>query len=139
MLDIDNFKMINDTQGHSAGDTLLVNIAAKLKYALRSDDLCGALGGDEFVICLKNMNLGKPLEARVSDLCNLLCDAGTWGVTVSASFGISGFPDDGQTFDELYQKADIALYKAKARGRGGFAVYDPQLTFDDLSAPARHS
>jgi diguanylate cyclase (GGDEF)-like protein len=139
MLDIDNFKMINDTLGHNAGDTLLINIADKLKYALRGDDLCGRLGGDEFVICLKNMNLGKSLEARVGDLCSLLCDANTWGVTVSASFGIAGFPDDGRTFDELYQKADIALYKAKAQGRGGYAVYDPQLTFDDLSVPARHS
>ncbi len=138
MLDIDNFKMINDTLGHNAGDTLLVNIAAKLKYALRADDLCGRLGGDEFVICLKNMNLGKPLAARVSDLCDLLSDSGSWGVTVSASFGISGFPDDGQTFDELYQKADIALYKAKAQGRGSYAVYDPQLTFDDLSIAASH-
>lgn len=139
MLDIDNFKSINDTLGHNVGDALLVNIADKLKYALRADDLCGRLGGDEFVICLKNMNLGKPLEARVSDLCHLLSDSNTWGVTVSASFGISGFPDDGQTFDELYHKADIALYKAKAQGRGCFAIYDPQLTFDDLSVSVGHS
>lgn len=139
MLDIDNFKAINDTLGHNAGDALLAGIAGKLKFALRSDDLCGRLGGDEFVICLKNMNLGKPLETRVSDLCNLLSDEHTWGVKVSASFGIAGFPEDGLTFDELYQKADIALYKAKAQGRGGFAIYDPQLSFDDLSIPVRHS
>jgi diguanylate cyclase (GGDEF)-like protein/PAS domain S-box-containing protein len=138
MLDIDNFKAINDTLGHNAGDALLAGIAGKLKFALRSDDLCGRLGGDEFVICLRNMNLGKPLETRVSDLCSLLSDEHTWGVKVSASFGIAGFPEDGLTFDELYQKADIALYKAKARGRGGFAFYDPQLSFDDLSIPVRH-
>ncbi len=139
MLDIDNFKTINDTLGHNAGDALLVHIAGKIKYALRSDDLCGRIGGDEFVICLKNMNLGKSLEARVSDLCSLVCDEHTWGTPISASFGISGFPYDGQTFDELYQKADIALYKAKAKGRGGFAVYDPQLSFDDLSVTIRHA
>jgi diguanylate cyclase (GGDEF)-like protein/PAS domain S-box-containing protein len=137
MLDIDNFKTINDTLGHTAGDALLAGVAGKLKYALRSDDLCGRLGGDEFVICLKNMNLGKSLETRVNDLCNLICDEHTWGVTVSASFGISGFPEDGFTFDELYKKADIALYKAKARGRGGYAFYDPQLSFDDLSMSVR--
>ena len=138
MLDIDNFKTINDTLGHNAGDALLAGIAGKLKLALRSDDLCGRLGGDEFVICLRNMNLGKPLETRVTDLCSLLCDEHSWGVAVSASFGISGFPDDGLTFEELYEKADVALYKAKARGRGGYVFYDPQLSFDDLSASFRH-
>ncbi len=132
MLDIDNFKSINDTLGHSAGDALLVSIANKLKYALRTDDLCGRLGGDEFVICLKHMNLGKPLESRVNDLCSLICDEQIWGVPVSASFGIAGFPYDGLTFDELYKKADVALYTAKAQGRGCFALYDPQLSFDDI-------
>ncbi|UOO38644.1 diguanylate cyclase [Oscillospiraceae bacterium CM] len=133
MLDIDNFKSINDTLGHSAGDALLMNIAEKLRFALRSDDVCGRLGGDEFVILLKNMNFGKPLEARVNDLCNLICDELVWGIAVSASFGIAGYPNDGLTFEELYKKADVALYKAKAHGRGGYALYDPQLSFDDLS------
>ena len=137
MLDIDNFKSINDTLGHSAGDALLVSIANKLKYALRTDDLCGRLGGDEFVICLKHMNLGKPLETRVNDLCNLICDEEIWGVPVSASFGIAGFPYDGLTFDELYKKADVALYTAKAQGRGCFALYDPQLSFDDIQSPEK--
>ncbi|SHH54926.1 PAS domain S-box-containing protein/diguanylate cyclase (GGDEF) domain-containing protein [Sporobacter termitidis DSM 10068] len=137
MLDIDNFKTINDTLGHSAGDALLLSIAGKLKYALRTDDLCGRLGGDEFVICLKSMNLGKPLETRVSDLCHMICDERSWGVSVSASFGIAGFPYDGLTFDELYKKADIALYRAKAQGRGRFAVYDPQLSFDDIAAAVK--
>jgi diguanylate cyclase (GGDEF)-like protein/PAS domain S-box-containing protein len=131
MLDIDKFKKVNDTLGHSAGDTLLMKIAEKLKYALRSDDLCGRLGGDEFVICLKNINFGKPLETRLNDLCHLICDEGDWGISVSASFGIAGYPFDGTTFDELYKKADIALYKAKAQGRGGYAIYDPQLSLDD--------
>jgi diguanylate cyclase (GGDEF)-like protein/PAS domain S-box-containing protein len=139
MLDIDNFKAINDTLGHNTGDALLINVASKLKYALRSDDLCGRLGGDEFVICLKSMNLGKPLETRVNDLCNMIYDDHSSGVSVSASFGIAGFPYDGLTFDELYKKADIALYKAKSQGRGGFAVYDPQLSFDDMSVPLKHS
>jgi len=133
MLDIDNFKTINDTLGHVAGDALLMNVANKLKYALRSDDLCGRLGGDEFVICLKSMNIGKPLEKRVNDLCEMICDEQSLGVAVSASFGIASFPNDGTTFDELYEKADIALYKAKAQGRGRFAVYDPQLSFDDIN------
>lgn len=138
MLDIDNFKTINDTLGHNIGDALLERIAGMLKYSLRADDLCGRLGGDEFVICLKNMSLGRTLEARINDISALIYDETTWSVPVSASFGISGFPCDGRTFDELYQKADIALYKVKARGRGGFAVYDPQLSFDDLSVPNKH-
>ncbi len=135
MLDLDNFKTINDTLGHSTGDTLLVSIANKLKYALRSDDLCGRLGGDEFAICLRNMNLGKPLEIRVKELCNLIGEMQIKGVNVSASFGVAGFPYDGLTFEELYEKSDVALYTAKAQGRGGYAVYDPQLSFDDISAP----
>jgi predicted signal transduction protein with EAL and GGDEF domain len=76
---------------------------------------------------------GKSLETRAEDLCAMICDD-----SVSASFGIASFPSDGLTFDELYKKADIALYKAKAQGRGGFAVYDPQLSFDDMAAPAYH-
>lgn len=139
MLDIDNFKTINDTLGHDAGDALLINISSKLKYVLRSEDVCGRLGGDEFVICLRNINYGKPLENRIIDLCNLICDEQVWGIPVSASFGISGFPNDGQTFDELYKKADIALYKAKSDGRGGYALYDPQLSFDDITVPFRQS
>ncbi len=135
MFDIDNFKTINDTYGHSAGDALLIDIAGKLKYALRTDDLCGRLGGDEFVICLRHMNLGVPLESRVRDLCSLICDDSVLGIPVTASFGIAGFPYDGLTFDELYKKADVALYTAKANGRGGFAVYDPQLSFDDMQSP----
>jgi diguanylate cyclase (GGDEF)-like protein/PAS domain S-box-containing protein len=139
MLDIDNFKTINDSLGHAAGDALLVNIAGKLKYALRSEDLCGRLGGDEFVIFLKNMNRGKPLETRVNDLCTLVCNEQMHGVSISASFGIAGFPNDGVTFEELYKKADVALYKVKSSGRGGFALYDPQLSFDDLSVSGRRS
>lgn len=135
MFDIDKFKNINDTLGHTAGDAILVNISNKLKYALRTDDLCGRIGGDEFVICLRHMNLGKPLESRVKDLCSLISDDTVWGLTVTASFGIAGFPYDGLTFDELYQKADMALYAAKANGRGSYAVYDSQLSFDDLSVP----
>ena len=83
---------------------------------------------------LRHMNLGKPLETRVHDLCSLICDEHIWGVPVSASFGIAGFPYDGLTFDELYKKADVALYSAKAQGRGCFALYDPQLSFDDLQS-----
>lgn len=137
MLDIDNFKTINDTLGHTAGDALLISIASKLKYALRTDDLCGRLGGDEFVICLKSMNLGKPLETRVSDLCSLICDERNSGIPISASFGIASFPYNGTTFEELYKKADIALYRAKAQGRGCYAVYDPQLSFDDMTTPQK--
>ncbi len=137
MLDIDNFKTINDTLGHAAGDALLVSIASKLKYALRAGDLCGRLGGDEFVICLKNMNLGKPLESRVNDLCKLICQEQIQGIPVSASFGIASFPSDGASFEELYEKSDIALYKVKTRGRGGFALYDPQLSFEDLTYSGR--
>jgi diguanylate cyclase (GGDEF)-like protein/PAS domain S-box-containing protein len=138
MLDIDNFKTINDTFGHAAGDALLVNVASRLKYALRSDDLCGRIGGDEFVICLKNMHRGKPLETRVNDLCSLVCNEQMHSLAVSASFGIASFPGDGVTFEELYRKSDIALYKVKSQGRGGFMLYDPQLSFDDLSVAGTH-
>lgn len=133
MLDVDNFKEINDSMGHNVGDDLLVKISEKLKLALRADDLCGRLGGDEFVIFLRNININRHLDARVKDLCHLLLDNDTSHAPISASFGVSCFPSDGHTFDELYQKADIALYKAKKKGRGGYIIYDPQLSFDDLS------
>jgi GGDEF domain-containing protein len=131
MLDIDNFKNINDTLGHSAGDALLVNIAQKLKYALRTDDLCGRLGGDEFVICLRHMNLGKPLEARINDLCSLVCDEQIWGVPCRPA---SASPASPTTADvrRAVQKSDVALVHGQGAGRGCFALYDPQLSFDDI-------
>lgn len=123
MIDIDFFKQLNDTYGHQFGDQALREVAGVLKRNLRGDDLCGRLGGDEFVVLLKNVVSPEAVEWRLDQLRDELHREYGKGVEVSVSIGMACFPRDGKTFDDLYQKADIALYEAKNRGRNRFAAY----------------
>lgn len=136
MMDIDHFKNLNDTMGHQYGDQVLLEAAARLRRALRSQDLIGRLGGDEFVLCLRDMPADLDLEARSCDLCRSLCQAAEGWPPISASLGVSLFPRDGASFHELYQKADQALYQAKRRGRGCAVLYRPGLEWDGPTLPS---
>lgn len=127
MIDIDNFKQVNDTFGHVAGDQYLSDVAERLRSMLRKDDLIGRMGGDEFGVCIQNIAGRVNVENRVEILCNGLCLELGDGVRVSASVGVALFPLDGDSFDELYKKADIALYAAKKRGRNGFVFYTADM------------
>jgi diguanylate cyclase (GGDEF)-like protein/PAS domain S-box-containing protein len=118
-LDIDHFKDVNDTLGHSAGDELLVELTRRLRARTQSGDILGRLGGDEFVIVLPN---GGP--ARASLLASEITEAlasplrlGDREVPISASMGISIYPDNATDIDMLMQQADAAMYKAKQAGR----------------------
>lgn len=126
LLDLDNFKRINDTFGHMYGDQVLKDVSQILKKKFRNYDIIARLGGDEFVVMLLDVKDKKAImhtyEKLVSDLRLTYTKDGI-SITVSASLGISIAPEHGQTFDELYHKADIALYTVKNKNKNGYAIY----------------
>lgn len=123
ILDIDHFKGINDSLGHQFGDLVLGDSAAILKRELRKDDLCGRIGGDEFMVFLNDVPSEKELEPRIAQICSSLTHCYEGYGTVSCSMGITFYPKDGIWFEELYQKADLALYEAKHSGRSCYKFY----------------
>jgi diguanylate cyclase (GGDEF)-like protein/PAS domain S-box-containing protein len=123
ILDLDRFKDINDTLGHSIGDMLLKAVAERLVGLLRKSDTVSRMGGDEFVLLLpKVVNsegvsvVGRKIVTAFQE--PFMCDGHTLRIT--ASMGIADFPDDGGDSETLLKKADIALYRVKAAGRNGF-------------------
>lgn len=125
ILDIDNFKSVNDRFGHAAGDKVLVEFAQTLREQFRDGDVKGRIGGDEFVVFLKIPNK-EVLEKKLRDLTdslhrNITIDAGA--CAISASIGaVMAEPGDGNDFESLYRKADKALYTTKNRGKSGFTI-----------------
>lgn len=122
-LDIDLFKQVNDTLGHAAGDRALIELSSSLRSVLRRNDLIGRMGGDEFMICLENITYDAVIEKRARELCELARIKLNNGVSDSISIGIAVFPTDGTSFEELYKKADIALYHTKENGGNGYSFY----------------
>lgn len=126
MLDIDDFKRVNDTCGHAYGDELLTEISAILKKVFRANDIVGRIGGDEFIIFLPN--LAEPLVAqqKATDVCRAFslasCYSGKVMQNISCSVGvvISKAPTN---FTDLYIKADHAMYEAKAAGKNCYRIY----------------
>lgn len=131
MLDIDRFKQLNDSYGHQFGDKALHSAASRLKSALRREDIFGRLGGDEFIILLKDVSYSMDLYLRLEKLCSLIGSALEPEAHISGSLGTAAYPEDGTTFEELYEKADIALYHAKKHGRNQYAVYEPGMSMTD--------
>lgn len=131
MVDLDNFKAVNDTFGHIYGDQVLIDAANKLKKVFHHNALIGRLGGDEFAVCaafeaFDETHLTKYIEKKGEELRAQMheeycCDDLT--VTVSASIGIAIAPESGKEFEELYRKADKALYLSKRSGKNQFNVY----------------
>jgi diguanylate cyclase (GGDEF)-like protein/PAS domain S-box-containing protein len=129
-LDIDNFKTINDSLGHYAGDVLLKSVAQRLKDSLRSVDLVGRLGGDEFLLAITDLNEPEDVVPAVEKIAEVIKEPFAIEgevFTVSSSIGISVFPKDGDTPDELIRNADAAMYFAKDRGRSNFQFFTPSL------------
>jgi diguanylate cyclase (GGDEF)-like protein/PAS domain S-box-containing protein len=130
-IDLDNFKFINDSLGHSAGDELLKAVAARMVGCLRSTDTVVRLGGDEFVVLL----FDQPRNAgAVSEIVRSLQEAIAAPVEldghkfrVTSSFGVANYPDDGTDVDTLLAHADAAMYRAKEIGRDNFQFYTPEL------------
>lgn len=133
MMDLDKFKLINDTFGHIAGDKVLMATAMVLKSILRHGDYIGRIGGDEFVVFLKDIPDTSVVTKRAETICKMLnLDLGS-GVDLSISIGISVYPKDGSTFDELYRSADVAIYKAKENGRNRYELYHSDMNDDSAT------
>jgi diguanylate cyclase (GGDEF)-like protein len=138
MMDLDNFKELNDTLGHNAGDELLRMIGPRIKATLRGTDIVARLGGDEFAILLDE----QPDEAGVAQVAQKILEALRdpfeimgLGLRLTASVGIAFFPSDARDEEELLSRADIAMYQAKA-GRKGYELYARER---DTNSPERLS
>ncbi len=126
IIDIDNFKNVNDRLGHLYGDVVLTQLAENLKLLFRGDDIVGRVGGDEFFVFLKSYSSPHILESKAQEICTLFHKTYSEDdafVTISSSIGIALCPQDGMDFDTLYRKADAALYTVKAGGKNAFAFY----------------
>jgi diguanylate cyclase (GGDEF)-like protein len=129
LFDLDHFKEVNDTLGHTAGDALLTELAARLTASLRPGDLAARLGGDEFAVLLQDMPTGRvALSVAEKLLARLNEPVVVEGLElpVEASVGVALAPRDGTTVDGLLRCADVAMYRAKAK-RNAAVVYDPSL------------
>lgn len=128
-LDIDHFKRINDSLGHDVGDELLKVIADHIKAATRSQDLVARLGGDEFcvVTSLHNRDEACHLAQRIMQRIKEPIELGGRRMVMTTSIGISIYPDDGQTAEELLKNADLALYQSKGSGRNSLHFFNSSL------------
>ena len=129
-IDLDNFKFINDSLGHAAGDELLVEMAGRLRAGLRSSDTVARQGGDEFVLVL---NDHYRVNSIISQLERVLVEIGRpvslsgREFQVGASLGVALYPQDGKDAESLLKHADAAMYAAKDRGRNNFQFFTPEL------------
>lgn len=129
MLDLDDFKNINDMHGHYAGDFVLRSIADVLKASFRSDDIVARMGGDEFCVFIKRIPSEKFLIRKAEEIAEGFEHIAYKGIeenTISMSIGIAICPDHGNTFKQLYKKADAALYQAKALGKNRASIYNQE-------------
>lgn len=118
MIDIDNFKLLNDTLGHAAGDEALIHFVSEIKDSFRQEDLIGRVGGDEFIVFMSNTDQE---EAACIKAEHLLLRLANWEkYALSASIGIASYPHDGRNYHELYKAADAAMYQVKQRGKNGY-------------------
>jgi len=130
-LDLDNFKEINDSLGHAAGDQVLIEIASRLNNNLREMDTIARLGGDEFTLIVSEFNDMQFIHEVVVKLFNILQQPmriNEHELYATSSIGISIYPDDGQTSEALLKNADAAMYKAKDSGRNSFEFYTHDMT-----------
>jgi diguanylate cyclase (GGDEF)-like protein/PAS domain S-box-containing protein len=141
-LDLDHFKNINDTLGHGAGDSVLREVASRLRGCLRESDTIGRLGGDEFVVLLEATSL--PTKSAV--VAQKLLDAVAKPFFIdgqdfhlSASIGISAFPSDSEDLQGLLKCADIAMYRAKEQGRNNYQFYSAQMNVRTVERLAMES
>jgi diguanylate cyclase (GGDEF)-like protein len=131
LIDLDRFKDINDSLGHAAGDELLVQVAERLRRAVRRDDIVARFGGDEFLILLCAPDVRREIERIHPRLRQLLGQPYLLSgspAQLSATVGASVFPDHGQDFETLLQHADLAMYQGKAGGRDALAFYQTGLS-----------
>lgn len=129
VIDLDNFKVANDSLGHLFGDTVLRGIGTLLQRHFTHSEILGRMGGDEFVVFLPDCGSYQQAGEQVALLCSALegMDFGSLKYRLSVSVGVAVSPRDGTTYQELFSRADRALYLAKAQGRGQFVFHDPSM------------
>lgn len=129
-LDLDNFKKINDSLGHDVGDQLLIKASKRIKSVIRESDALARLGGDEFTILIEDLNTIDNATVVAGKLCNALAEAFTINqqmLFVTASIGISVYPEDGATITDLLKSADLAMYRAKDQNGNTYQLYENQM------------
>ena len=144
LIDVDNFKVINDTMGHAYGDSVLTELAAGMRTLFRQTDIIARLGGDEFVIFMTNIQEQANAVAKINGILNLFQQYKHASETscISCSIGCSLYPEHGTTFSTLFQKADAAMYHAKNRGKAQYYIYEegkiPSIGENGDILPARN-
>ena len=129
-LDLDNFKAINDSLGHAAGDELLKEVAQRLRRCVRDSDTISRQGGDEFLLVLRDLPDTEIVSTIVIKLIERLqapIQLGEQELSTSASVGVAIGPDDGRDFETLRKKADMAMYRSKESGRNTYHFFDPTM------------
>lgn len=125
IIDLDNFKEINDTMGHMVGDRVLIDVVQIIKNHVYQKDIVCRLGGDEFVVFLVNIppSIIESNVAKLLDKLNFICEKDGVKKEISASIGISLVPENGTDVQTLYAKADMALYDVKKKGKNNYKIY----------------
>ena len=129
MIDLDSFKLVNDIYGHIAGDKILIYFAELIRKIIRENDLAGRMGGDEFIVFLQNVSDEDILKSKAEYLNEKILKSARellgedMEIPLGASIGAIFVPDEGRDFQNLYEKADRALYEVKRRGKHGIAIY----------------
>ena len=129
-LDLDNFKDINDSLGHSAGDQLLQSAAKRLEACVRHSDTVSRHGGDEFVVLLSEVEAAQDAAHAAEKLIKVMAEPHLIGdrrLSVTLSIGISLYPDDGDNVEALLTNADTAMYHAKRSGRNNYTRFTPDM------------
>ncbi|WP_020677113.1 putative bifunctional diguanylate cyclase/phosphodiesterase [Geopsychrobacter electrodiphilus] len=130
-LDLDRFKLINDTLGHSLGDQVLQGVAERIQGCLRAEDTLSRFGGDEFTLLLPQLEDQRDAATVAKKILMRICEPyliGEHEMFLSASIGIALFPDAGETGDSLLRAADVAMYHIKGEGKNGFAFFQESMT-----------
>ncbi len=128
-LDLDRFKVINDSLGHHFGDRVLQQVASRLQTCLRQTDMLCRIGGDEFAMYLHAGDAmgAEHVARRMLDVMRRPFTLDGMGFSIQCSIGVALYPQDGRTLDELIKQADTAMYRVKECGRGNFGFYQPQM------------
>lgn len=133
-LDLDKFKLVNDTLGHKVGDLLLIEVAERLQSCLRSDDILARMGGDEFTVILSGAQQKTDVESvasRMIDTVSRPYEIQGHRLVVGVSIGMASYPSDGTDSVSLLKNADSAMYKAKQSGRGNFYWYSGDVDVEN--------
>ena len=136
IVDLDYFKLINDHFGHAFGDAVLSQAASKIADLFRAEDILGRIGGDEFVIFMKNVRTEKLAFLKAQEICDTLTETYQQNGTerkLTASVGIAISNRHGTTYDELYRRSDTALYAAKKTGRHRYTLYNDDMQLEATS------